>query len=300
MCVSVLKMTHGSGHQCHAVLIAAVQRVLVPHAATGVGDGLHTRLACQLHRVIPGEREERVTGQHRTLELVPALLEGDADAVDAVGLPAAHAQQAAPLGHRDGIALHVLHRRPSEPEVSHLLGGGLGIRHHRELDVIRLQAVRLLVQPPPADLAQRAAGGGAGGRLQDAQRLALALQLGQAGLAVGGRDHDLVKHAGLPVGGTPELSDLRCKLLIHFPVEGDDAAEGGDGVGPDCEAVGLLEVVPAGDAAGVGVLHHHARRLGVVAHGAVGGVSIQVVVVRHLFAVVLRGSCHALPCRLRQ
>jgi len=100
-------------------------------------------------------------------------------------------------------------------------------------------------------------------------------------------------HPPLPpptVGRRPKLPNLRSQLLVHRPVERDDAAKRGDGVGAHREPVGLGQVVPRRDAARVRVLDHDARGGGQVAHARVGGVGVQVVVVRHFFAVV-QGCC---------
>ena len=48
-------------------LVAALQGIGIAHAAARVGDCLHARLAGQLYRVVPGEGEEGVAGQHGTL-----------------------------------------------------------------------------------------------------------------------------------------------------------------------------------------------------------------------------------------
>ena len=68
-----------------------------------------------------------------------------------------------------------------------------------------------------ANLAEGSPGGGARRRLQDAQSFALALELGEAGGGVGRRDHDLVEHARLVVGGAAELPDFRSQVLVHPP-----------------------------------------------------------------------------------
>lgn len=53
----------------NAILIAAVNGVLVSQAAAGVRDGRDTSLACLLDRVVPGERKEGVTGHHGALHM---------------------------------------------------------------------------------------------------------------------------------------------------------------------------------------------------------------------------------------
>ncbi len=50
-----------------AILVAAVDGVLVSQAAAGMRDGRNTGLAGLFDRVVPGEWEEGVTGQHRAL-----------------------------------------------------------------------------------------------------------------------------------------------------------------------------------------------------------------------------------------
>ncbi len=66
---SVPEVAHARGEQYDAVLVAAVDGVLVAHGAAGVHNGRHARLARNLHAVIPGEGEEGVRGQHRALRI---------------------------------------------------------------------------------------------------------------------------------------------------------------------------------------------------------------------------------------
>ena len=70
---------------------------------------------------------------------------------------------------------------------------------------------------PACDLAQLVAAGGARLRLQDAQRLGLALQVGQAVWGVAGGDHYFIEHARAAVRGAAELADLLGKIPIHLP-----------------------------------------------------------------------------------
>mmetsp|Transcript_28192 Transcript_28192/g.61788 ORF Transcript_28192/g.61788 Transcript_28192/m.61788 type:complete len:248 (-) Transcript_28192:1432-2175(-) len=239
------EVADASGEERHAVLVAAVYGVLITHGPPGVHDGRNARLARLLHRVAPREGEEGVRGHHATLHLLPGLLERDLHALDAVGLAGAHAQHAVALGDGDGVGLDVLHAGPGELDVLHLLLGGLLLARHRELDLRRLQRVHVLVEPAAAHLAQLTRPGDARRRLQDAQRLGLALQLGQPGLRVGGRHHNLVEHARLVVCGGAELAELGGELLGDGAVEGDDASEGGDGVRAHGQAVRLQQVLAA-------------------------------------------------------
>jgi len=59
----------------------------------------------------------------------------------------------------------------------------------------------------------------------------------EALFGVGGRDDNLVEHAGLAVGGGAELADLPRQVGRHLAVERHDAAERGDGVGAHGGAV---------------------------------------------------------------
>lgn len=63
----VPEMTSAGGHQSDAVLVAAVNSILVTHAATWVSNGLHTGFARQLNRVVPGKGKEGVTCHDRAL-----------------------------------------------------------------------------------------------------------------------------------------------------------------------------------------------------------------------------------------
>ena len=85
---------------------------------------------------------------------------------------------------------------------------------------------------------------------------------------------------------------------IHRAVEGHDAAEGRDAIGIEGPLQGMGATAAGGHTAGVGVLHHHRRRLeGVtarrltavaeLAHGGERGLEIQDVVVAELLALQL-------------
>ena len=62
------EVPHARGQQRDAVLVAAVHGVLVALAPARVHDGRHACLARNLHRVLPGEGEEGVAGQHGALQ----------------------------------------------------------------------------------------------------------------------------------------------------------------------------------------------------------------------------------------
>lgn len=64
--------------------------------------------------------------------------------ISPVGLPAAHAQQLAVLGHCDGVGLDVLHTAPGKLEVLKLLSCGLHLTSNSEGDVFRAQVVSTL------------------------------------------------------------------------------------------------------------------------------------------------------------
>src|SRR5215212_4693441 len=99
-------------YERNAVLVAAVDPVLVPERTAGVDDDRDAGLAGFLDRVSPGEREEGVTGEDGALHLVAGFLHRDLYALHAVWLAAAHAEQAPILRDGDGVALHVLHAAP--------------------------------------------------------------------------------------------------------------------------------------------------------------------------------------------
>lgn len=65
---SVPEVPDAGGQQHDAILVAAVNGVLVAQRAAGVHDGLDAGLARQLYRVVPGEGEEGVAGEHRALQ----------------------------------------------------------------------------------------------------------------------------------------------------------------------------------------------------------------------------------------
>ena len=66
---SVPEVPVACGHQRNAILVAAVDGVLIAQTATRVGDGCDASLARLLHRVIPGEGEKSITGKHRALHI---------------------------------------------------------------------------------------------------------------------------------------------------------------------------------------------------------------------------------------
>lgn len=68
------------------------------------------------------------------LDIAAGLAKGNLNALDAVGLPAAHAQQAPVLGNGDRIALHMLHAQPGKAQVSQLCLARLLLRHRLEVN----------------------------------------------------------------------------------------------------------------------------------------------------------------------
>ena len=61
---SVPEMADSCCDQRNAILIATLHSVLVPHAASRVRDSCDASLACNLHGVVPREREECIAGQN--------------------------------------------------------------------------------------------------------------------------------------------------------------------------------------------------------------------------------------------
>ncbi len=64
---SVPEMPVACGHQRNAILVAAVDGVLIAQTAARVGNGRDASLARLFHRVIPGEGKECIAGKHRAL-----------------------------------------------------------------------------------------------------------------------------------------------------------------------------------------------------------------------------------------
>ena len=58
--MSVFEVPNAGDQQRDAVLVAALHGIRVAHAAAGVDDGSHPRLARNLDRVVPSKGEERV------------------------------------------------------------------------------------------------------------------------------------------------------------------------------------------------------------------------------------------------
>ena len=98
-----------------------------------------------------------MTIYERAADLIAGLFHGDLDALDPIGLAAAHAEQAAVLGDGDGVALHVLHAAPGKLQVLELLWRGLLLRDDLEIDAFGTQVVGTLYQPAAADLPETAA-----------------------------------------------------------------------------------------------------------------------------------------------
>ena len=72
---------------------------------------------------------------------------------------------------------------------------------------------------------------------------------------------------------------------VDRPIQSDDAAEGGERIGVARPRVGLGDVVAGRRAAGIGVLDHARRRLVELEHDARGGVEIEEIGERQLFAL---------------
>src|SRR5690606_29375233 len=167
----------GSGEDHRdSVLVAAVDAVLVAEGAAGVDDDLDAGLAGFLDGVAPGEREEGIAGEDGPGHFVAGLLHRDFDALHAVRLAAAHAEEAAVLRNGDGVALHVLYAAPGELQVFELRGRGLALGDDLEFDLLGGPVIGVLGKPAAANLAVRLAAGRVRLCFEDAEVLRLALQ----------------------------------------------------------------------------------------------------------------------------
>ena len=124
--------------------------------AAGLDDRADARVEGELRPV--GEREERVGGEHRALQLVtelPRLVEREPDGVDAAHLPGADPDRLAPPREHDRVRVDVLDDRPGEEEL--LPEAGVGVAAD---DVHRVERVAVgvtVLDEQPAEHAPQVA-----------------------------------------------------------------------------------------------------------------------------------------------
>jgi hypothetical protein len=256
-------------------------------AVDGVDDLLVADAAARLHEGgdavaqglfdAVGEGEERVGGERGALRALARLGAGDAHALDARHLPGADAEGGAGAGEDDGVRLDVFADAPGEVEIVQLgLGGGAladdapraVLAARRGVALLHDEAARDALEVEPG---RRTGVGGAGG--EQAQVL-LGPQDGERLVVEGGGDDALEKGLGeRPGDGAGDGA-----------VEGDDAAEGRDLVGGAGAPEGLFERGALRDAAGVRVLDDDGGGRVELARGGEGGLGVDEVVERELFA----------------
>ena len=99
----------------------------------------------------------------------------------------------------------------------------------------------------------------------------------------------VVAEAGSGDGFDEEVGHFLGGIAVHFAIQADDGAEGGDRVGDEGLAVGFEQVDAGGDAAGVGVLDDGDGGLFEFLDEIPAGVEIDEVVVAELLALELMG-----------
>ncbi len=211
---------------------------------------------------------------------------GNAGGVHAAHLAGTDTDGLAALGIDDGIGLHVLGDLPGKDQVVDFRFGRrtpgddleVGVLDHAQVLVLHQQAAGHALEVPLR-------GAGVDGRQCAAFQHAHVLLGGgdlQRGLRDARRNNHFHKLA---------LDDGLRGLGVQLAVEGDDAAEGGFGVGGIGQVIGLADaafvVRHHGHAAGIGVLDDDAGWLGEALHALQRGVGVGDVVVAEFLALQL-------------
>ena len=167
------------------------------------------------------------------------------------------------------------HDLPGKQQVAQFLRVRFALRDHLEVFFRHPPAVHVLHQQAAGDALEIEARGpgfapGTGGEY--------------AHVGLGGEDRFGVRRH---LGGDDDLDELALEDglgggRVEWPVEGDDAAEGRGRVGDVGVFVGIEHRVGHGDAAGVGVLHNHARGFVETLHAFERGVGVGDIVVGEL------------------
>ena len=113
--ISVPEMPVPGEDHDHAVLVAGIDGLLIPHRAAGLDDGTNPELLRLVHAVAEGK--ESIGSQHGALAPLARLFPGDTRGVDAAHLAGAHANDPHLFCQHDGVGLDVLHHFPGKEQL---------------------------------------------------------------------------------------------------------------------------------------------------------------------------------------
>ncbi len=232
-----------------------------------------------------GEREEGVGGDDAALQRFLRFHDRDFDGVDAGHLAGADAEGGGILGEDDGVGFDVLADFPGELEIGEFGGGGCAFGDDGKLLAGDGAAVWLLDE----DAAE------------DALELEFLVLIEAAGRETEKAEilfcgEDFFGAFGETGGGDAfdeEFDDGFGGVAVDDVIEGEDAAESGDGIAGEGGVVGVEESGLFGGAAGIVVLDDDGG--GAIEFGdeAAGGFEVDVIIVGKFFALELFGGGEA-------
>ena len=207
---------------------------------------------------------------------------GNAGRIQAAHLASAHTHGHAVLAKHDSVGFDVLGDLPGKQQVLQLGGGRLQFADYFQVTKAQLMVISGLHQEARADAL-------------DVDCIAASVLGGQVNLQNPHIDFGLEhlqrfrREAGRHQHLHKLFGDFPRSALVQQAVQGNDAAEGRGGVGPERLAVGLQCIASNCYTTWVGVLDDDASGLAEALDALPGGIRIGNVVVAHLFALQLPG-----------
>jgi hypothetical protein len=255
--------------------------------ATGLDDGCDTDLRGGVDAVAEGEK--RIGSEHRARDLealIGRLDSGDLRRVDATHLSRADTDGHAVPAIDDGIGLDELGHLPGELQIRELLRRGLPLRDHTQLGRRDRAYITILNQQAATDTLVVELRGAHITPFAANQNPHILLGAQAFKGLVGNRRRDDYFHelASENIGGG---------VRVEGSIESDDATKSRCGIGAVGAIVCGVNVLAQGHATGIGMLHDHAGGIGKGLHALQRRIGIGDVVVRHCFAVQLRGGADA-------
>jgi len=193
--------------------------VLVADRASGLDDGGGSGLGYGFESI--GKGKEGVGGGDAALEWQHTFHGAEARGVDAAHLACAHADGLAVARVDDGVRLDVLDHFPGKEQGIELVFGRRAVAGNFQIGDGQAEAVGILEEKAAGNLAEDA--GVVSGPDDDEAQVLLRFETIEG----------VVAEAGSGDGFDEEVSHFLGGIAVHFAIQADDGAEGGDRVGDE-------------------------------------------------------------------
>lgn len=279
----VAEVAGGGEEHGDVVFVAGGDGVGVVFGSAGLNDGGDTGSGRLIDAVAEGE--EGIGGEDGPPAPLAGLVGGDVHGIDAAHLPRSDADEGVVASEDDGVGFDVLHAAPGEFEALEFFGGGLAFGDDFPVGGGLADAVEVLHEEAAGDFTIVEAPNARRGEAWAFEEADVGLPLG-----LGGEDFEGIV---VVVGGDDGFDEAIGEAEffgsrgIDRTIEGEDRAEGADGVAGVGVAEGGGEFLGDGGTAGVVVLDDDGAGEVELADEIHGGVEIEEVVVGEFLAVEL-------------